>query len=135
MIPDSAWANFEAVGRKWLHPRLLLGGVADRRKNSAIKKLPYSAQERVFKKELVSVVVDNRIEEVDLLSAPVEVIEQVCDTSGLRSVDQQRQYIKAKSTPKEPVKKLPYIITNGKVYFTSGTLISKQELENIITEM
>ena len=135
MIPDSAWAGFEAVGRKWLHPRMLMGGVSDRRKNAAIKKLPYSAQERVFKKELVSVVVDSRIEKIDLLSATADVVEQVCDTSGLRSVDQQMQYIKTKSMPKELVKKLPYVITHGKVYFTSGTLMSKEELENVIAEM
>ena len=32
MVPSSAWGQFEAVGRKWMHPRLLMGVVADKKK-------------------------------------------------------------------------------------------------------
>jgi hypothetical protein len=134
-IPASAWQGFEAVGRKWMHPRLLLGGVADRRKNAAIKKLSYAAQERVFRHELFPVVVDNRVEDVDLLNAPAEVVEQVCDHSGIRSVEEQNAYLKGLSVVRPLPKKLPYIITNGKIYFSQSALMTKEELQAIIAEM
>lgn len=134
-VPDSAWSSFEAIGRKWMHPRLLLGGVADEKKNTIIKTLPYSAQERVFNHELIPVIIGNKAKKIDLLSASAEIVEQVCDTTGFRDVKAQESYVAAKSAPREPVKKLPYVITKGKIYFTSCALMSKEELQSIIKEM
>jgi hypothetical protein len=135
LVPASVWANFEAIGRRWMHPRLIMGGISDRRKNSAIKKLPYSLQERVFNRELVPVAIGDRVEEMEILSAPPEVVEAVCDTSGFRNVAAQRAYLKAKEKAREPARKLPYIITNGKIYFAQNALMSKEELLKIIAEM
>jgi hypothetical protein len=75
-IPPGAWAQFEAVGRKWMHPRLLMGGVADRRKAAIIKRLTYSGQERVFNRERFSLLTANGDTlEVDMLEATADQAE------------------------------------------------------------
>ena len=51
VVPAQAWAQFEALGRKHIHPQLVLGGMSDVRKSNMIKGLPYSVQSRVFDDE------------------------------------------------------------------------------------
>lgn len=138
MIPPSAWANFEAVGRKWMHPRLLLGGVADRKKNSIIKKLPYSTQERVFNRERFPLLLDNgHTLEVDLLEATPEQAEQICDGSTVRPVSAQKAWKESRAVveKEEKSESLPYTIKDGKVCFRRNTTLSRTELKRILAEM
>ena len=51
IVPSKAWKQFEAIGRKWMHPKLILGGMSDAKKTNIVKRLPYSLQNRVFEGE------------------------------------------------------------------------------------
>ncbi len=51
IVPSKAWKQFEAIGRKWIHPKLILGGMSDAKKTNIVKRLPYSLQNRVFEGE------------------------------------------------------------------------------------
>ena len=96
-VPASAWAMFEAVGRRQMHPKLLMGGMADRKKSAAVKRLPYSQQERVFAGERVELVVESGdLLKVSLLDCTADQAEQICSRAGFRSQSQQRAWLEEK---------------------------------------
>jgi hypothetical protein len=137
-IPASAWASFEAVGRKWMHPRLILGGVSDRKKNALIKKLPYSLQERIFKRERFPLLLDNgHTLEIDIMEATPEQAEQLCDGPTIRTTSAQKAWKEARPVEAEEAKAetLPYRIADGKIIFRRNTTLTRQELKRIVAEM
>ena len=142
LVPLSAWAQFEAIGRKWMHPRLIMGGVADRRKSALIKKLTYSAQERVFSREcfkLLTAAGDTL--EVDLLEATTEQAEQICNGASTRSLLEQRAWVESRvesrvvARAQEQAELLPYTINDGKVSFRRGTTLTRAEMKRLLAEM
>lgn len=137
-VPASAWAQFEAVGRKWMHPRLLMGGVADRRKSTHIKKLPYSMQERVFNGERFQLLTSGGDTlEVDLMEATPQQVEQLCNGSSIRTLSEQRAWLEAETLAEsgEDAEVLPYTVSNGKVVFRRGCILNRPELKRLLQEM
>ena len=138
-VPPSAWSNFEAVGRKWLHPRLIMGGVGDRKKNAIIKKMPYSMQERIFKRERFGLLTAaGETLQIDVLEATSEQAEQLCNGQAVRSISEQRAWIdarRAETANPDPIEVLPYTISDGKVTFRRGVTLSRAELKRLLTEM
>lgn len=136
-VPNSAWANFEAVGRKWMHPKLLMGGIANRKKNAIIKNLPYSTQERIFEKERFDLLtVDGDKLQIDLLEATVPQMEQVCGDGSVRTMSEQRAWIEQqKKNEKIEAETLPYVINANSVTFKRGTRLTRGELKRILQEM
>jgi hypothetical protein len=137
-VPASAWAQFEAVGRKWMHPRLLLGGVADRKKASIIKRMPYSLQERVFNHERFKLLTANgETLSVDVMEITADQADQLCNGTAIRSLPEQRAWLEAqkKNTPVEEVELMPYVLTDGKVTFRRGCVLNRNELKRLLQEM
>jgi hypothetical protein len=138
-VPAAAWSQFEAVGRKWMHPRLLMGGVSDRKKSAIIKKLPYSTQERVFKRERFQLLTASGEKlEVDILEATPEQAEQLCNGTSIRSLSEQRVWIESqvvKERAEEPEDSLPYTVTDGRVTFRRRCVLSRAELKRLLLEM
>jgi hypothetical protein len=137
-VPAGAWSQFEAVGRKWMHPRLLMGGVADRKKASIIKRLPYSMQERVFKRERFQLLTaGGDALSVDALEATAEQVEQLFDESAARSLGAQRAWLESRAVAKEqePAEVMPYTVTDGKVSFRRGCVLNRTELKRLLQEM
>jgi len=98
-VPAAAWAQFEAVGRKWMHPRLLMGGVSDPKKSKCIKRLPYSTQERIFKRDRFQLLTaDGDTLEVDLLEATASQAEQLCGDANMRTLAEQKAWLEARRT-------------------------------------
>lgn len=138
-IPASAWSGFEAVGRKWMHPKLLLGGMSDRRLATYVKRLPYSLQERILNHERFDILLlDGQVLKTSPLDCTDEQREQLFDGATLRDVPAQRSYLetiarKAKVIPDaEP---MPYVIVKGSITFRRGTVLSKAELKRILQGM
>jgi hypothetical protein len=138
-LPASAWTGFEAVGRKWMHPKLMLGGMADRKTAARVKLLPYSMQTRVFNKERFDLLLlDGQVLKVSPLDCTPEQSEQLFDGPVIRDVSAQRAYLetttrKAKAMPEaEP---LPYVISGGRITFRKTTSMSKSEMKRIIQGM
>jgi hypothetical protein len=140
-VPASAWAQLEAVGRKWLHPRLLMGGVSDRRKSSLIKRLPYSLQSRVFSRERFPLLLPGGdVLNVDLLDATASQAEQLCNGEHIRNVGEQKAWMHARENqtqaiPAEPVEAMPYCIMDGKVSFRRGCILNRSEIKRLLQEM
>lgn len=138
MVPASAWAQFEAVGRKWMHPRLLLGGVSDPKKASRIKRLPYSLQERVFNRERFTILTQggDRME-IDMLEGTAEQVEQLCNGTSIRNVSEQKAWIESRkaAVPADEVEPLPYTVTDGRVSFRRGCVMNRAEVKRLLQEM
>jgi len=137
-VPASAWSQFEAVGRKWMHPRLLMGGVADRKKASLIKRLPYSTQDRVFKRERFPLLTaDGSKLQVDILEATHEQAEQLCNGTAIRSLSEQKAWIESRASVAmtEPAEVLPYTIGEGRVTFRRGCILNRSELKRLLQDM
>jgi len=136
-IPASAWSGFEAVGRKWMHPKLLMGGMADRKKNTLVKRLPYSVQERVFSGDRFECLTQGgKTLKVDLLEATYEQAEQICDGGTIRSIAAQKAYIESKPAETINAEVLPYTITDkGEFMPRRNSKYTKAELMRIIKGM
>ena len=138
-IPSSAWSGFEAVGRKWMHPKLLMGGISTGKKSTMIKRLPYSMQERVFDRERFDLLCANGDKlQIDIMEATPEQAEQIFDGSSVRSLSAQKSFIEsrreqAKSQPEPDV--MPYTIMGGKVSFRRGVSLTRQEVKRLLQEM
>jgi hypothetical protein len=137
-VPASAWSQFEAVGRKWMHPRLLMGGVADRKKSTLIKRLPYSTQERVFKRERFDLLISNGEKlKVDIMEATPEQAEQLCNGSTIRTLSEQKAWLESRvvQDKSEPAEVMPYTISDGRAHFRKNTILTKQEVKRVLMEM
>lgn len=136
-IPASAWAGFEAVGRKWMHPRLLMGGLSDRKKNSVVKTLPYSLQERVFARERFELLVSggNKVL-IDVLEAPAEQVEQVFAKDHVRTLGEQRAWLESAKVHQEVTPEpLPYSVRDGKLIVRRAVTLTKNDLRRLLQEM
>lgn len=135
-IPDSAWGSFEAVGRKWMHPKLLLG--AGGRYSGRIKRLPYSVQDSIFsgqRFDLLTTTGDTL--KVDVRECTPEQVDQLIDGNSIRNLSSQRAWMEARAAAPAPVdvEQLPYTIAGGKIIFRRGVVMTKRELTRIIKEM
>jgi len=136
-IPVAMWGKFEALGRKWMHPKLLMGGVTSGKKQTIIKRLPYSLQERVFERERFPLLLDGGDTlEVDVIEATDAQAEQLFDGSAVRSLSAQRAYMEArKAAGGESFESLPYVVSGGKIRFRRNCEMSRAEIKRLLSEM
>lgn len=137
-VPSAAWAQFEAVGRKWMHPRLLMGGVADRKKAGIIKRLPYSTQERIFSRERFPLLTSSgETLEVDILEATASQVDQLFNGQTVRSLGEQRAWVESisKAEASEDAEVMPYTVRDGKVTFRRGCVLNRTELKRLLQDM
>ena len=140
LVPSASWSNFEAIGRKWIHPRLVLGSVGGGGKHTMIKRLPYSVQERIFDGERFEMLTaDGDTLKVDITEVTPEQCEQMLDKGGIRGMAAQKswldaQKVKAKEAG-EAVEVMPYVVCGGKVRFRRGVELSRAELKRLLSEM
>lgn len=136
-IPSAAWKNFEAVGRKLMHPRLLMGGMADRKKYAIVKRLPYSVQERIFRGERFKLLTaKGDTLNVDLMEATAEQVEQICGGGAVKSLGEQRAWLEHQSkTIDVETEPMPYVVFNGKVSFRKGVVLTRNEVKRLLQEM
>ena len=137
-VPNTAWASFEAVGRKWMHPKLLMGGMTDRKKASFIKQLPYSTQEKIFNHQHFDLLVLNgETLNINVLEATREQVEQLCNGNTMRNLAEQKAWLESRASQKDTEKPhlMPYTIMNGKVSFRKGTTLTRTEIKRLLQEM
>jgi len=135
-IPGTAWSGFEAVGRKWMHPKLLMGGGG--KYASKIKRLPYSAQERIFSGERFELLTSTGDKiKVDVREVTPEQVEQLIDGTRIRTLAEQRAWLESRKgvVAAGPTEVLPYTIEHGKVHFRRGTTLNRAELRRLLTEL
>jgi len=138
-IPAGAWAEFEAVGRKWKHPKLLLGGGGAH--SSLLKLLPYSDQEKLFSGERVDVLTaTGDVLKVDINSATSDQAALLIDKTNrrIRDIPAQKAYLESVKPVKVidvPSVEMPYTITGGKVHFRAHTVLGRKEISRILKDL
>jgi len=140
-IPISAWASFEAVGRKWIHPKLIMGGGG--RHGCRIKKLPYSVQKQIFDGHRFELLLhDGDTIRIDLREASADHARQLFGGDHIRTLSEQRLYLAETSKAEakqeqmiEKIRQMPYVIRGGRVFFREGVEMTKREIQRLIEEM
>ncbi len=138
-VPSTFWNELEAVGRKWKHPKLLLGGAGANA--PLVKLLPYSDQELLFTERVQLLTPAGDVLLVDVKDASPAQAEQLIDRKArrLRDVSAQRAYQEAQKLPRgvagEPAEVMPYTIAGGKVTFRRGVVMGRREIARILKEL
>jgi len=136
VVPPSAWAGFEAVGRKQMHPKMLYGGGKN---GHYIKRLPYSEQELVFNGERVTMLTRDGKDSilVDLREVTKEQAEQLVSNNHIRTPEEQRSYLEQyrKADEKQPVFRPPYKVGKQGLVISQPCTLTKRELSRILGEM
>lgn len=133
IVPHSAWAGFEAVGRKQMHEKCLFGGGIN---GPFIKRLPYSDQERIFNGEKVELLVsggDTLM--VDPMAINKAQADQIFNGCMIRTPAEQRAYLESKKEVAAPViLSKPYTIKKGLVII-NGVEFTKRDLLGMLEDM
>lgn len=142
VVPANMWSNFEAIGRRWMHPRLLMGGMSDRKKAAIVKRLPYSTQERIFSHDRFELLVGaGDTLRIDVMDATLDQMDQLFDGSSVRNLSAQRAWLESKKTAQKTsaltlaVDEMPYTISDGYVVFRKGVKLTRAEVKRLLTEM
>jgi len=137
MVPAKAWNQLEALGRRWIHPKLVLGGMSDPKKTSLVKRLPYSEQSRVFEGERYQLLVSNGdYIEVNLLDATTDQAKQIIGDGIIRSLSEQKSWLEGKKIQKElKVEELPYQIKGGKITFRRNVSLTRAEMKQLLSQL
>ena len=133
-IPPGAWSGFEAVGRKWMHPKLLLGGGGQYAHK--IKRLPYSQQERVFEGGRFELLTNGgETLHVDMREVTKDQVDQLLDGNHVRNLAEQKAYVESRAVEPQQEAVLPYSIHDGKVTIRRGLTLTRDEVRRIWREM
>lgn len=130
--------RFEQMGRKILHPQLLLTNSPGFAK---LQKLPFSMQERFIDEPIPLIVHTEQGTDVLLVKAKdltKEQANQVFAKDRLRTEGEQKAWlIQQASTASRPASSnvAPWIIKGGRVQFQQGVSLSAGELATIITQL
>ena len=131
--------RFEQMGRKILHPQLLLTASPGFAK---LQKLPMSMQERYIEEPIPLIVHTNEGTDVLLVKAKdmtKEQASQVFANNRLRTEGEQKAYLmQLRSMAARPVNTgnvAPWSIKSGRVVFQQGATLSAGELGMIIAQL
>ena len=130
--------RFEQMGRKTLHPQLLLSASPGFDK---LRKLPFSMQERYIKEPVPIIVHTDQGTDVLLVEAKnmtKEQANQVFAPGRIRTEGEQKAWLmQQRSLAAKPVggNVSPWTIRGGRVVFQQGASLSAGELATIITQL
>ena len=130
--------RFEEMGRKTLHPQLLLTSSPGFAK---LQKLPFSLQERYVEEPIPIIVHSEGGTDVLLVKAKEMTKEQAAQVftgNRVRTEGEQKAYImQQRSEHARPVgtNLSAWTVKNGRVIFNQGASLSAGELATIITQL
>ena len=134
------WSSFEAIGRKQMHPKLMMG--AGCRNAGRIKRLPYSMQERIFNGEQFDMLLEDGDKLlVDLRKIDGQEADQMFDGPDVRDLAAQKIVVEARKATRKAAEErdnavlLPYTITGGCVTFRRNTKLTRAEVRRLLTEI
>lgn len=129
--------RFEQIGRKKIHPNLLLSGCMGYKK---LAKMPYSQQE-AYSKAPIPVLVCKNNDEYDTMLIKAENLtpdqcKQVFSDSMVRDIAMQRAWLESEKRNMVingiATEHLPYVVKGNKVVFRKDVELCKKELNSII---
>jgi hypothetical protein len=136
-ISEATWSQLEALGRKWIHPKLMLTPFDEPRRADIIRGLSYSLQERVMNREKFDFMTrEGESRKIDLLEAPIRAVEQVCAKTSVRNVEEQKAWLEAIDARNAQYAEQPaYMVIGNKVYFKRGCVLSGAEMQKILEQI
>ena len=136
MITPPTWRSLELIGRKQVHPQLMLSGAANAR---YIKRLAYSDQEKILEGERHPCLLPNGDTiQVDLRTVDHKTADQMFSFDHIRSIADQKLWLEQRVPKRVEAAKNPNyeIIHAGKtVRFLRPCEYTKKELEIIWRSM
>ncbi len=137
MVPAKAWNQLEALGRKWIHPKLVLGGMSDPKKTNLVKRLPYSVQNKIFNSERFQLLVSGGdYLEVNFFDATYEQCKQLCGDGFMRSLSEQKSWLEQQKVKQEiKPEELPYHIIGGKITFRKNVSLTRAEMKQLLSQL
>lgn len=136
MITPPTWRTLELIGRKQVHPQLMLSGAANAR---YIKRLAYSEQEKILKGTRYECLLPNNDTIlVDLRTVDHKTADQMFNFDRIRSIADQKLWLSQRIPKKVEAAKNPNyeIIHAGKtVRFLRPCEYTKKEMEIIWRSM
>lgn len=130
--------RFEQMGRKTLHPQLLLSASPG---FSKLSKLPYSMQERYVTEPVPIIVHTDNGTDVLLVEAKnmtKEQANQVFAPGRIRTEGEQKAWLmdqRSRKASPAGASGPAWSIKNGRVHFKEGASLSAGELATIITQL
>jgi hypothetical protein len=133
-IPISALQTIELIGRRKLHPRLLMDNSWGAKK---LAELPYDRQEEYIEKPVPVVIhrgetMVTEFKRVNQLTR--NEADRVFNSKRLREPREQIEMIVNHATAAEKVKKLRYHIDGDAIEFYAASRFSRAELEKILSD-
>jgi hypothetical protein len=138
-LPKDVIYRFESIGRKEVHPRLLLSASPGVRR---LASMPYSLQSKHID-DPIEVLID-KDGGADRLLVKAENLtpdqcRQVFSKTHIRGLSEQRAFIEsekqATAIAKIEPEQTPYYITGGKITFRKSCVMTKRELQQILKSM
>jgi hypothetical protein len=135
-VPRGFLVNLLRVGEGSMHPKLFL---ASGQAYNRLRMLPYTVQEQVIEEGAVEVVIGADVVRVALAEMKPEHISQVFASGGLRSVDDQRAWLKrealAANKPVSREEAFPWLVKRDKVQILRPVDLTKKDVLRILQEL
>jgi len=139
-IDPQALADLERIGRKQLHPMLM---ASNRPALKALRKMPYSEQERYATQPVELLVVANPDNtttlQVSIHSMTADQVRQAFNGNHVRSLAEQRAYIESEKS-KRMIKQAPpitsdYVVSRGCIVTNRPMTLTQEDLVRMLAEV
>ena len=136
-ITPPTWQKLEAIGRKTVDPKLLLG--MGGKHTGKIKKLPYSLQKAILSNQKFEYLTssDSKLK-IDLMNCTDEQAKQIFANDHIRSLPEQKAWIESEKTKvkeNEVEHYLPFEFRKEGIYFKEGTLLTHDEAKRLLLQL
>lgn len=134
-VPTSAWYKLEAIGRKTIDSRLLVG--MGGKHTSRIRRLPYSLQQEILSGKKFDYLTASGTElKIDLMTCEDSQAKQMFNGTKIRSISEQKAWIEAEKIERqisEVEHREPYEIRQRKkqIFFKENTVLTFDEVTRL----
>lgn len=139
-IDPQALADLERIGRKQLHPMLM---ASNRPALRALRRMPYSEQERYATQPVELLIVDSADKtstlQVSIHSMTADQSRQAFNGNHVRSLAEQRAYIETERA-KRMIKQAPpitsdYVVSRGRIVTNRPLTLTQEDLVRMLSEI
>lgn len=139
-IDPQALADMERIGRKQLHPMLT---VSNKPALRALRRMPYSEQERYSSEPVELLIVDSADKtstlQVSIHNMTADQSRQAFNGNHVRTLAEQRAYIEGERA-KRMVKQAPpvtsdYVISRGRIVTNRPLTLTQEDLVRMLSEI
>lgn len=134
-LPKDVIYRFEAIGRKEIHPKLLLSGAPGIRRLAA---MPYSLQCTHVSEPISLLIINGEKHDtlmVETANLTSDQCRQVFANNHVRNLAEQRAWLESERKQQaieHEASLVPYSICKGKVTFRTGCTMTRREIQHLL---